>query len=180
MSDSCLTQAKEFAILNHENLFRSGKSQEPQVVHLSEVASLTSLITQDPIIISAAWLHDVVEDTDVCIDEIQHLFGDRLGMLVDGLTDPEGFEILPLAERKTKQTERLKYLHDDVKLVKICDQLANIKAVYFDPPLSWDDDFSWLYMSKAAEVASVCSGISTFFDDQIEHYLNLGREKYKP
>lgn len=40
-------------------------------------------------VIPAAWLHDIVEDTDVSMQQVRELFGEDTALLVEGLTDPE-------------------------------------------------------------------------------------------
>jgi len=57
--------------------------------------------------ITAAWLHDIVEDTDVSMQQVRELFGEDTALLVEGLTDPEEFSDMPLAERKQLQADRI-------------------------------------------------------------------------
>src|SRR5262249_6200576 len=62
-------------------------SKQPYDVHLKAVAELVAAVTDDPEMIAAAWLHDVVEDTPVTLDDVEKEFGAAVARLVDGLTD---------------------------------------------------------------------------------------------
>src|ERR1035437_3050677 len=96
-----------------------------RVVHLQEVADLVWASGGSDTEIAAAWLHDSVEDTGTTLLDIKREFGEEVELIVEGLTDLDEFEDLPLAERKKKQAERVKFESDSVKRVKIADQTSN-------------------------------------------------------
>src|SRR5579871_3242090 len=77
-------KAYEFAKRAHEGQMR--KSGEPFIIHPFAVARIISELKLDPATISAALLHDVVEDCEVTLDEIRNEFGDEIATLVDGVT----------------------------------------------------------------------------------------------
>ncbi|MCK4974399.1 MAG: HD domain-containing protein, partial [Sulfurimonas sp.] len=81
---NALHKALEYSKKAHENQFR--KSGLPYIIHPILVASIVSSITNDESMAIAALLHDIVEDTDVSIDEIEELFGSDVAHLVEGLT----------------------------------------------------------------------------------------------
>ena len=72
---------------------------------------------------AAAWLHDVVEDTDVTIEEIYREFGPRVGDLVDALTDGEG---ATRVEKKQKPYQTIPNVSGAV-VVKLADRIANVR-----------------------------------------------------
>lgn len=136
--------------------------------HIAEVAEMVSTVTSDPEIIAAAWLHDTVEDTNTTLDEIRTLFGERVAAIVDGLTDPPHFIAMPILERKAVQAERILSKNNDIRLVKICDQISNILSVTNDTPLDWNTTQQWTYIEGAAKIARLCTGQSEELDQQFE------------
>ena len=96
--------------------------------HLLDVAKHVCLHYDDNVnigtledVVCAAWLHDVVEDTDVCSDEIHEKFGERVGTIVDLVTDKSGRNRL---ERHLKTYHMIRR-DPDALLVKLCDRRHN-------------------------------------------------------
>ena len=87
--------------------------------------------------ICAALLHDVVEDTDYTIEDIENLFGPKIAQIVDGLTKIAGGIF---GEHASEQAENFKKLlltmSDDIRviLIKICDRLHNMRTLDAQPP----------------------------------------------
>src|SRR5690625_4178740 len=79
-----IRQAYDFAESAHANQFR--KSGEPYIIHPIQVASILVDLEMDPETIAGGFLHDVVEDTDKTIEEIEAQFNAEVAMLVDGVT----------------------------------------------------------------------------------------------
>jgi len=77
-------KAYTFAEEAHKDQFR--KSGEPYIVHPVQVASILVGLKMDAETIAGGFLHDVVEDTDVTIEEIEDHFNKEVAMLVDGVT----------------------------------------------------------------------------------------------
>ena len=133
----------EFANQAHKNVRR--RSGEPYMLHPIEVAKIVvSEIGLGFKSICAALLHDVVEDTDYTVEDIRNLFGDRIALLVDGLTKIK--TVLDNEDRKgaTVSTESLQAenfkrilltLNDDVRvvLIKLADRLHNCRTIEFMP-----------------------------------------------
>ena len=78
---SKIISAYEFAAKAHANQVRS--SGEPYITHPLAVSYILLELGMDTDTICAAMLHDVVEDTDVTLEEIKKLFGQDVAMLVD-------------------------------------------------------------------------------------------------
>ena len=72
-----IEKAIQFATKAHEGAYRKGTSL-PYIIHPLEAASIAAQITEDPEVIAAAVLHDVVEDTSFTEDNIRVLFGSRV------------------------------------------------------------------------------------------------------
>jgi (p)ppGpp synthase/HD superfamily hydrolase len=83
----------------------------------------------DEYLLSAAYLHDVVEDTDVTIDQINLIFGKRVADLVYRVTNEEGKN---RQERHVKTYPKIKESKDAVML-KLADRISNVEASASDP-----------------------------------------------
>ncbi len=113
------------------------KSGEPYIIHPILVATITALVSNDEIMIIAALLHDVVEDTDYEIEEIAQIFGKDVAHMVEGLTKIEYIreeELVPSSSDKKLISSALtfrKMLISSIKdvrvlVVKLCDRLHNM------------------------------------------------------
>lgn len=124
-----IRMAYDLAVEAHSKQRR--KSGEPYILHPIEVARICAQeIGLGPTAIVAALLHDVVEDTEVSLGEIKEQFGDRIGLIVDGLTKLDGLYNVasPQAENFKKV---LKTLLVDVRvvLIKMADRLHNMRTL---------------------------------------------------
>ncbi len=124
-----IREAFEMAVEAHRTQRR--KSGEPYILHPIEVARIcVEEIGLGPTAVVCALLHDVVEDTDVTLKEIHAKFGDRVSLIVDGLTKLDGLtdSESPQAENLTKV---LKTMVSDVRvvLIKMADRLHNMRTI---------------------------------------------------
>ena len=141
-------KAFEFANEAHKGVRR--RSGEPYILHPIAVAK----IVVDEIglgckSICAALLHDVVEDTDFTVEDIERLFGDKIASLVDGLTKiktalDNDNKNKTQANRVSLQAENFRRilvtLNDDVRIViiKLADRLHNVRTIQFMPDYKRD------------------------------------------
>lgn len=123
---------KAFTFANEAHLGVRRKSGEPYILHPLAVAKIVAHeIGLGHKSISAALLHDVVEDTDYTLEDIKFRFGDKIMSLVDGLTKIEG----AFDKNQSKQAENFKKilltLVDDVRviLIKLADRLHNMRTL---------------------------------------------------
>jgi GTP pyrophosphokinase len=124
-----IRRAYEIALEAHSKQRR--KSGEPYILHPIEVARICAReIGLGPTAIVSALLHDVVEDTDLTIDEIYKEFGQRVGMIVDGLTklDSAYNAQNPQAENFKKVLSTM-LVDVRVVLIKIADRLHNLRTI---------------------------------------------------
>lgn len=125
-----IRKAFDTALEAHKTMRR--KSGEPYIFHPIEVAQIAvEEIGLGTTSIVAALLHDVVEDTDTTLADIEKAFGRKVARIIDGLTKiSSGFEVgsSPQAENFRKM---LLTLSDDVRviLVKLCDRLHNMRTL---------------------------------------------------
>lgn len=135
--------AKEFAYNAHKGQTRKGKSI-PFTNHLDDVVSILTELTDDDNLISAGWLHDTVEDTDISLDEIYDKFGNKIGKYVEIETEDKMRDIREQESwmaRKTKQINQFKTLNDDEKdvyFVTFSDKLANLREMKKEYEISGD------------------------------------------
>jgi len=130
-----IRKAFDLAKESHKGVKR--KSGEPYIIHPLAVAKIvTSEIGLGAISIACALLHDVVEDTDYTIEDIQHLFGDKIASIIDGLTKIAGV----FDNRSSLQAENFRKMlltmSDDVRviLIKLADRLHNMRTLDSMPP----------------------------------------------
>lgn len=114
----------------HKNVKR--KSGEPYIVHPLEVALIVAKeIGLGPTSIAAALLHDVVEDSDYTLEEIERLFGPTVARLVDGLTKIAGVFDQDTSVQAENFRKMLISISDDVRviLIKMADRLNNMRTL---------------------------------------------------
>lgn len=124
-----VSDAFELALEAHK--FQRRKSGEPYIHHPVEVAKICfNEIGLGATSVTCALLHDVVEDTDVKLEEINYRFGNKVGKIVDGLTKLDGLYNVesPQAENYKKVLSTLVY---DVRvvLIKMADRLHNLRTI---------------------------------------------------
>ena len=160
--------AKRFATRAHSGQFLRNRAKDPFITHPERVVALVEQSGGTAGEIAAAWLHDVVEDTQVTLDDIRKKFGDAITEMVDGLTDPPHFAGNPDKIRKAWQAERVISKSASVKRVKIADQTANSYTIGFDPPVGYNPQERLDYLEGARSIVLNCGGISKKLDKMFE------------
>lgn len=130
-----ITRAFNFANQAHYGVRRL--SGEPYILHPIAVATIVvKEIGLGSTSICAAFLHDVVEDTDYTTEDIQRLFGDKIALIVDGLTKISGGVFGNQASLQAENFRKLLLtMSDDIRvvLVKIADRLHNMRTLSAQP-----------------------------------------------
>ena len=130
MDTSLLDRAIVFAVQCHAGVERRGKGF-PYVVHPLEAMAIAATMTSDQEVLAAAALHDVVEDTDVTLDDLRARFGDRVAALVETESDKPG-KREDWRARKEESLKRLAEASRDEKIVAMGDKLSNMRAIARD------------------------------------------------
>ena len=130
MDTSLLDRAIVFAVQCHAGVERRGKGF-PYVVHPLEAMAIAATMTSDQEVLAAAALHDVVEDTDVTLDDLRTRFGDRVAALVETESDKPG-KREDWRARKEESLKRLAEASRDEKIVAMGDKLSNMRAIARD------------------------------------------------
>src|SRR6202140_5528504 len=134
-NEDLLNRAYVYAMKAHGTQTRA--SGDPYFSHPLEVAAILTGLKLDDATIVAALLHDTIEDTEATRGEIDQIFGQEIGALVEGLTKLKRLE--PVS-REAKQAENLRKLllaiADDVRvlLIKLADRFHNMRTLEFVPP----------------------------------------------
>ena len=130
-----VSEAITFAVKAHDGMRRK-KSAAPYILHPMEAAVIVGTLTDDQNVIAAAVLHDVVEDADVSLEEVEEKFGKRVRELVEAETENKRADLPPENTwriRKEESLEDLKNANDiDVLKVWLGDKLANMRSIYRD------------------------------------------------
>ena len=135
-------KARAFATAAHYAVGQTRKyTGEPYINHPSRVASTVSTVTDDQAMIAAAWLHDVVEDTQVPLSVVRSLFGDDVANLVDHLTD-----VSTPADGNRAARKEIDYRHTErasarAQTIKLADLIDNTQSITLHDP-----EFAKLYL----------------------------------
>ena len=116
-----IKQAEDFATERHKGQTRKF-SGEPYINHPKAVAQLVSDFGGDAEMVTAAWLHDVVEDTGTSIEEIEDLFGNNVAGYVLELTH----DIKDKSKKGEILADRMNEMSQGALLIKLCDRLNNV------------------------------------------------------
>jgi guanosine-3',5'-bis(diphosphate) 3'-pyrophosphohydrolase len=129
-----IRKAFEVALESHKDMRR--KSGEPYIYHPIAVAQIAAEeIGLGTTSIVCALLHDVVEDTNMTLDDIEREFGKKVAMIIDGLTKISGVFDTNSSLQAENFRKMLLTLADDVRviLIKLADRLHNMRTMEFMP-----------------------------------------------
>jgi (p)ppGpp synthase/HD superfamily hydrolase len=135
---AAVEKAIKWARKRHDGSWRDGDSPLPYITHPVEVLTIlryeAGVTDEDSLV--AAVLHDLVEDTDTTLEEIEERFGASVSALVDELTRTEP----TAAQRKGLTEDEVRALRSDLlladikkmssmaKVIKLCDRLSNLRS----------------------------------------------------
>ena len=125
-----IRKAFNFAVKGHENIRR--KSGEPYILHPIAVANICAKeIGLGTTSIICALLHDIVEDTDYTIEDIEKLFGKKIATIISGLTKISDVFDQKVSLQAENFRKMLLTLSDDVRviLIKLADRLHNMRTL---------------------------------------------------
>jgi GTP pyrophosphokinase len=127
--------AIDFAIEAHGDARRA--SGEPFVTHPIAAAQILADLGMDPIAIQAELLHDVPEDTEYSLSDVEERFGAEVAQLVDGVTKLSKFSTLSHEQQQAENIRKMFLaMADDIRvvLIKLADRLHNMRTIAALPP----------------------------------------------
>jgi len=137
-------RARVFATAAHAAVGQVRKyTFEPYIVHPAEVVSIVKSVPHTDVMLAAAWLHDVVEDTGVTIETVRAEFGTEVAELVGWLTDVSRPEHGNRAHRKALDRAHSAMAPAEAQTVKLADLIANTRSI-----MSHDAAFAKTYLEE--------------------------------
>lgn len=159
-----LSKAIVFASHKHCNQRRKDSKNSPYINHpLSVMNRLIQANVFNRDTLTAAVLHDTIEDTNTTNDEIVQMFGQNVANIVLECSDDKS---LPKEVRKQKQIEHAEHVSTEAKLVKLVDKLDNLEDLLNNPPTGWSDKEINGYAYWCYAVHQKIKGINEILDDQ--------------
>lgn len=127
-----IENAYNFVCEKHAGIYR--KSGEPYIHHLIEVAYIIATLQGGPVTIASGLLHDVVEDTDTTIEDIERMFGSECAKIVDSLTKIQRLKLSHRTQVEFEAEDRRKIflgMAKDIRviIIKLADRLHNMRTI---------------------------------------------------
>jgi (p)ppGpp synthase/HD superfamily hydrolase len=139
---SDLEKAYSFAEMSHRGQFRNGPQKTPYIEHPYRVGCASLMKFPDDIEMAiAGYLHDVVEDTPVTIEDIKNNFGEGVAKLVAEMTNVTQDSGLPRAEKARIERKRISGISGRGKTLKCLDSLDNLSDI-----MNLDINFAKIYV----------------------------------
>ena len=132
-ANSKIDKALSYASIKHKGQYRK-ILKHPYIFHPLEVMSITAMMSEDDDVLCAALLHDTIEDTNVTIEELRRLFGDRVAELVASESENKRIRRPKSETWKTRKTETIKRIQKstdlDEKRICLADKLSNLRSIH--------------------------------------------------
>ena len=133
-------KAKEFAINAHKGQVRKSGKEKPMIIHPINVADILKEYNFDDNVISAGYLHDVIEDTKYTKEDLLKEFNEDIVSLVLGASEPD--KSLSWEERKLHTINSIKKLDLRHKAIICADKISNLEDLKIFFEIKGEKDFS--------------------------------------
>lgn len=169
-------KAVAFAADKHRTQRRKDADASPYINHpiaLANVLSNEGGVT-NVVVLSAAVLHDTIEDTNTTAEELTAIFGPKITATVLDVTDDK---TLDKHVRKQRQIEHAPHISKEAKLVKLADKICNLRDILASPPADWSPERKHGYFDWAAKVVAGVRGVhpelEAVFDGLLARHAEL-------
>lgn len=165
-----IDKAIEFATKAHEGQFRKG-TDKPYIIHPKEVGDIVRTMTTDEEVISAAILHDTIEDCEgVTQRRLAQMFSERVARMVAQESEDKSKSWM---ERKRATIEHLRTAPREVQMIGLADKLSNMRDIDRDYPQEGEnlwkrfrmkdkDTIGWYYKGVRDVLADSFRGIQAY------------------
>ncbi len=165
--------AISFAFIKHGNLKRKAKNV-PYVIHPIRVTSILRATGFNEFehedLMIAALFHDLVEDTDTNLAEIENQFGKSVALIVAELTKPDGAK----GRKKEKWLERFIEKSKEAKIIKMADRIDNL----MEKGDIWTEEKQKLYAEQAKIILKSCGDANKKLADRLDYEIKRVLETY--
>lgn len=155
-----LIKAVHFAADKHRDQRRKDKGATPYINHPVSLAHILADEggIDDIDILCAALLHDTIEDTDTTAEELVSHFGEHITSIVLEVTDDTSQHF---TVRKQTQIDHAPHLSREAKLVKLADNISNVRDLLAFPPHDWPTGRKLAYLDFTAAVVDGLRGTNS-------------------
>jgi len=144
-SNEMIIQAAQTATHHHYGQYRKYGTKLPYIFHPMRVAGLVTLYQDTiPEMVSAAWLHDTLEDTDYSEIDLFNTFGQDVYQMVLDVTNPSKNSDANRETRKKIDRDHIAQISEGAKLIKLADRIDNLQDMTKAPT-----DFIRLYLRES-------------------------------
>lgn len=162
-----VNKAIEFATRAHEGQFRKG-TKRPYIVHPIEVGDIVSSMTRDTEVISAAVLHDTIEDCEgVSRTVLAQEFSERVANMVAQESEDKSKTWI---ERKSATIAHLKNAPHEVKMICLADKLSNMRDIDRDYPVYGEEFWNRFRMKDKKMIGWYYKEIRNSLADSFQGY----------
>jgi GTP diphosphokinase / guanosine-3',5'-bis(diphosphate) 3'-diphosphatase len=171
-----ILKALRFSAKKHRNQRRKDKEGTPYINHPIYVAETLWRVgnVRDGITITAAILHDTIEDTNATPEEIESLFGHEVISLVQEVSDDKR---LPKEVRKRLQIETAPHKSIRAKEIKLADKICNVYDIGNSPPSGWPMQRRIEYLDWTERVVAGLRGTNKSLEDLYDEVLMEARKR---
>ena len=167
-----IERAKTFAYAAHSAVGQLRKyTNEHYFTHVAEVANLVYNFGGTNEMIAAAYLHDVVEDTEVTIEQIEEHFGNSVAYLVSMVTEVSTKVDGNRATRKLKDAMHYANGSRESQTIKLCDIISNVGSI-----AQHDPEFAKVYIAEKQQILDLLTKADPIAIIAAQREINKARE----
>lgn len=170
-----ILKATEFAANKHKGQFRKGNLNTPYINHPVKVAYVLEKVgVTDQVVLAAAILHDVIEDTDATHSDLKNVFNKKVADIVEEVSDNK---YLSRDERKAFQISNASNLTYEARLIRIADKICNVQDICGKDSPDWSYERKYEYLEWAKEVVEELIGTHEVLENIFYDEHRWGRLK---